>query len=446
MADSYKIKSGDTLSAIAKKFGTTVKQLVKDNNIKDKNKIQAGATLKNVGSGSSSKSSGDYKIKSGDTLTSIAKKFDTTVDKLVKDNNIKDKNKIYAGRSLNTSGSKPKSTSSGGSSAPAPEEKPYKQPNLMGEDLAKLYGIDYDEKSILEKFNKATETEYAAKDKAFAKTENQFYDQMYGTQTTALDTIRKNNAAAVATGASRGMQAANELSAILGVGQESAAGATELGQERNILQDEKTADMARNSQDAMDAANMLKQQIGQLDSANYAADTQFGVGEMDYQARMDQASKQLEGMMAQVEAERYAADQNLAGTKYAANQNLAGTRAQARSYGGSSSGGSSSGGGGSSDADSQMLFGLEQQGMSQLGSLGGKDMFEGKTYGQVRGSFNSAYENKLISKAQRDKMYDKIKPYEKYAPGWGGANDPLKPKKRSTNNQTHSSGVRRAWR
>ena len=44
---SYKIKSGDTMSAIAKKRGTTVAEIMKANpSIKDKNKIFAGKSLK----------------------------------------------------------------------------------------------------------------------------------------------------------------------------------------------------------------------------------------------------------------------------------------------------------------------------------------------------------------------------------------------------------------
>lgn len=39
-----------------------------------------------------------YKVKKGDTLSKIAKKYKTTVSKLVKDNAIKDKNKIYVGQ------------------------------------------------------------------------------------------------------------------------------------------------------------------------------------------------------------------------------------------------------------------------------------------------------------------------------------------------------------
>ena len=42
---TYKIKPGDTLSQIAKKYNTTIKTLQKNNNIKDPNKIRAGRTL-----------------------------------------------------------------------------------------------------------------------------------------------------------------------------------------------------------------------------------------------------------------------------------------------------------------------------------------------------------------------------------------------------------------
>lgn len=43
---TYKVKSGDTLSGIAQKFGTTVKVLAKLNDIKDPSKIHVGQVIK----------------------------------------------------------------------------------------------------------------------------------------------------------------------------------------------------------------------------------------------------------------------------------------------------------------------------------------------------------------------------------------------------------------
>jgi LysM repeat protein len=45
MSTKYKIKQGDTLSGIAKKYGTTVKELASANNISNPNRIYAGQML-----------------------------------------------------------------------------------------------------------------------------------------------------------------------------------------------------------------------------------------------------------------------------------------------------------------------------------------------------------------------------------------------------------------
>ena len=94
----YTIKKGDTLSEIAKEYNTSVKELAKINNIENVNLIYAGNKLKIPKNKEESYIT--YKIKKGDTLTKIAKKYNTTVKKLAELNNIEDVNKIYAGNTL----------------------------------------------------------------------------------------------------------------------------------------------------------------------------------------------------------------------------------------------------------------------------------------------------------------------------------------------------------
>ncbi|EME75409.1 GH25 family lysozyme [Bacillus sonorensis] len=94
----YTVKKGDTLSEIAQKYNMTVKALQSLNNIKDPNKIYVGQKLKIGGSSSNKKQY--YTIKSGDTLSGISKKFNTSIKTLQAWNGIKNANKIYAGQKI----------------------------------------------------------------------------------------------------------------------------------------------------------------------------------------------------------------------------------------------------------------------------------------------------------------------------------------------------------
>ncbi len=104
----YKVKRGDNLSEISEKFGVTVQQVKKWNNISG-DKIAAGKTLK-IYNSSTSSSYGDnttknssnvnyYKIKPGDSIGGIAEKYGVKVSDIRNWNNISG-NKILAGSTL----------------------------------------------------------------------------------------------------------------------------------------------------------------------------------------------------------------------------------------------------------------------------------------------------------------------------------------------------------
>ncbi|MDM8219121.1 LysM peptidoglycan-binding domain-containing protein [Limosilactobacillus mucosae] len=106
-ASSYTVKAGDTLSAIAAKYGTTYQALASANSISNPNDIYVGQVIKvsaNVTAASSqtvsSTSSGSYTVKSGDTLYGIALANGLNWRTLAKQNGISDPNVIFVGQKL----------------------------------------------------------------------------------------------------------------------------------------------------------------------------------------------------------------------------------------------------------------------------------------------------------------------------------------------------------
>ena len=87
----YTVKSGDTLYSIASKYGLTVDELKKLNNLTS-NTLSIGQQLKVNANQSSSTDSNIYTVKSGDTLYSIAKKYNTTVTDILDKNNLSTSN------------------------------------------------------------------------------------------------------------------------------------------------------------------------------------------------------------------------------------------------------------------------------------------------------------------------------------------------------------------
>lgn len=99
-ADTYTVKSGDTLWDIAVNNGTTVDKLIADNHLTSDlifpgDKLTYGTTVEHV---AQAKAGGNYTVVLGDTLAKIATKFGTSVDKLVELNKINNPNLIYVGQ------------------------------------------------------------------------------------------------------------------------------------------------------------------------------------------------------------------------------------------------------------------------------------------------------------------------------------------------------------
>lgn len=93
--DIYQVKEGDTLYSIANKYNISVNELKAINEL-DSDILSIGQIL-NVPSGLSLVNT--YIVTKGDTLYSVAKKFDTTIDEIKKLNNL-DHNMLSVGQKL----------------------------------------------------------------------------------------------------------------------------------------------------------------------------------------------------------------------------------------------------------------------------------------------------------------------------------------------------------
>lgn len=87
--ETYTVKSGDTLYGIANRFGLTVNELKQMNNLTT-NTLSVGQVLKvkSTISNNDEDENKYYIVKSGDSLYQIANRFGTTVDELKRINNL----------------------------------------------------------------------------------------------------------------------------------------------------------------------------------------------------------------------------------------------------------------------------------------------------------------------------------------------------------------------
>lgn len=92
MNQTYTVKVGDTLYGISNQFGVSVTELANLNNVKAEN-LQIGQVLKiPSSSGTNPDAMFMYTVKKGDSLYSVAKKYNTTVTDLINLNNLKSNN------------------------------------------------------------------------------------------------------------------------------------------------------------------------------------------------------------------------------------------------------------------------------------------------------------------------------------------------------------------
>jgi N-acetylmuramoyl-L-alanine amidase len=96
-AATHSVAPGETLSAIAQRYGTSVQILVEANGLADPDLIVSGQRLRIP---ARARSLQVHVVRAGETLSGIAARYDTTAEALARANRIKDADLIVAGARL----------------------------------------------------------------------------------------------------------------------------------------------------------------------------------------------------------------------------------------------------------------------------------------------------------------------------------------------------------
>jgi LysM repeat protein len=101
---AHVVQAGETLSSIATRYGTTPQAIAAANNLANANYIYAGQRLTIPSGGGGAATGGTHTVGRGETLSAIAARYGTTVAALVQANGLASANMIYVGQRLTIPG------------------------------------------------------------------------------------------------------------------------------------------------------------------------------------------------------------------------------------------------------------------------------------------------------------------------------------------------------
>jgi murein DD-endopeptidase MepM/ murein hydrolase activator NlpD len=110
----HTVQSGETLSSIAKKYGISTQTLINVNTLASANKLKVGQKLNVI-----TVDGLLYTVKQGESLWDIARRYKVDIDKVIEVNGLTSPEKLQPKQMIVLPGAKPLATTTAGSSAPA---------------------------------------------------------------------------------------------------------------------------------------------------------------------------------------------------------------------------------------------------------------------------------------------------------------------------------------
>lgn len=102
----HRVRPGESLTAIARRYSVSTRELVTLNNLRSRHFIRAGQTLRLPVAADAGTTGGDgtYTVRRGDTLSGIARRVGLSVNSLAAANGLDDRHRIYPGQDLRVDG------------------------------------------------------------------------------------------------------------------------------------------------------------------------------------------------------------------------------------------------------------------------------------------------------------------------------------------------------
>ena len=133
------VKPGETLSEIAERYGTSVQRLMQLNGLRSPQDLWAGSRIQVPGAGGSNPGSGNYTVKPGETLSEIAERYGTSVQRLMQLNGLRSAQDLWACSRIQVPGAGSAPTSTGARTTTVNANYTVKQGETLSE-LAERYG------------------------------------------------------------------------------------------------------------------------------------------------------------------------------------------------------------------------------------------------------------------------------------------------------------------
>jgi len=146
----YKVRRGDSLSRIAQRYHVRERELVAANNLRSRHKIRVGQVLvlpDHAAGGSTAIASsgrpvdGIYRVRRGDTLSTIAQRFGSNEKALAAENGLRNRHRIAVGQRLRIPGAEPAVVAAASPPPSPPPTAPPKPPEVETKPTAETPSV-----------------------------------------------------------------------------------------------------------------------------------------------------------------------------------------------------------------------------------------------------------------------------------------------------------------